>query len=94
MSWEPAREASGTEPGADHLSRKVANGGGSEGAATAARPSPVAGANTARPPCPFYLIIHGPAHRGANGAATPTDEEDQDGPFFFNHPERGGYSAA
>jgi len=35
------------------------------------------------------LIIHGPAHRGANGAAMPTDEGDQDGYFFFNHPERG-----
>ena len=40
------------------------------------------------------LITHGPAHRGANGAAMPTDEDDQDGHFFFNHPERGGYSAA
>jgi len=40
------------------------------------------------------LIIHGPAHRGANGAAMPMDEDDQDGHFFFNHPERGGYSAA
>jgi len=40
------------------------------------------------------LAIHGPAHRGANGAAMPTDENDQDGHFFFNHPERGGYSAA
>ena len=40
------------------------------------------------------LIIHGPAHRGANGAAMPTDEGDQDGHFFFNHPERGGYPAA
>jgi len=39
------------------------------------------------------LIIHDPAHRGANGAAMPTDEDDQDGHFFFNHPERGGYSA-
>ena len=38
------------------------------------------------------LIIHGPAHRGADGAAMPTD--DQDDHFFFNHPERGGYSAA
>ena len=36
------------------------------------------------------LIIHGPAHRGANGAAMPTDEDDQDGHFFFNHPEREG----
>jgi len=35
------------------------------------------------------LIIHGPAHRGANGAAMPTDEDDQDGHFFYNHPERG-----
>jgi len=24
----------------------------------------------------------------------PTDEDDQDGHFVFNHPERGGYSAA
>ena len=36
------------------------------------------------------LIIHGPAHRGGNGAAMPTDEDDQDGHFFLNHPERGG----
>jgi len=28
------------------------------------------------------LIIHGPAHRGANGAAMPTDEDDKDGHFF------------
>ena len=40
------------------------------------------------------LIINGPAHRGANGAAILTDEDDQDGHFFFNHPERGGNSAA
>ena len=40
------------------------------------------------------LITHGPAHRGANGAAMPTDEDDQNGHFFFNHPERGGYPAA
>jgi len=40
------------------------------------------------------LIIHGPAHRGANGAAMPADEDDQDGPFFFNHPERKGNFAA
>ena len=40
------------------------------------------------------LIIHGPAHRGANGAAMPTDEGDQDGLFFFDRPEREGYSAA
>jgi len=26
--------------------------------------------------------------------AMPTDEDDQDGHFFYNHPERGGYSAA
>ena len=24
----------------------------------------------------------------------PTDEDDQGGLFFFNHPERGGYHAA
>ena len=40
------------------------------------------------------LIIHGPAHRGANGAAMPTGEGDLEGDFFFNQPERGGYSAA
>ena len=40
------------------------------------------------------LIIHGPAQRGANGGAMPTDEDDQDGHFFFNHPERGGHCAA
>jgi len=40
------------------------------------------------------LIIHGPAYRGANGASVPTSGGDQDGHFFFNHPERGGYSAA
>jgi len=40
------------------------------------------------------LAIHDPAHRGANVAAMPTDEGDQDGHFLFNHPERGGYSAA
>ena len=28
------------------------------------------------------LIIHDPAHRGANGVAIPTDEDDQDGHFF------------
>ena len=39
------------------------------------------------------LSIHGSAHRGANGVAMPTDEDDQDGHFFYNHPERGGYSA-
>ena len=30
----------------------------------------------------------------ANGAAMPTDEDDQDGHFFYNHPERGVYFAA
>ena len=41
------------------------------------------------------LIIHGPAHRGANGAAMPTDEDDdQGGHFFFHRPERGGNCAA
>jgi len=38
--------------------------------------------------------VHGPAHRGANGAAKPTDEDDQGGVFFFNHPEREGCFAA
>jgi len=40
------------------------------------------------------LIIHDPAHRGANGAAMPTDEDDKVGYFFFNHHERGGCPAA
>ena len=40
------------------------------------------------------LIIHGPAHRGANGAAMPTDENNQDGHFFYSHSKRGGYFAA
>jgi len=40
------------------------------------------------------LIIYGSAHRGANGVAMPTDEDDQDGHFFYNHPERGAYFAA
>ena len=40
------------------------------------------------------LIIHDPAHHGANGAAMPTDDYDHDGHFFFNHPERGDYPAA
>jgi len=34
------------------------------------------------------------ASRGANGAAVLTDEGDQDGHFFNNHPKRGGYSTA
>ena len=33
-------------------------------------------------------------YRGANGVAMPTDEDDQEGHFFYNHPERGAYSAA
>jgi len=44
--------------------------------------------------CARDLIIHGPAHRGAYGAAMPTGEDDQDGHFFFSHPKRGGYSTA
>jgi len=40
------------------------------------------------------LITRGSAHRGANGVAMPTDEDDQDGHFFYNHPERGAYFAA
>jgi len=40
------------------------------------------------------LIIHGSAHRGANGVAMPTDEDDQDGHFFYNHREWGAYFAA
>ena len=40
------------------------------------------------------LIIYDPAHHGANGAAMPTDEGDQDGLFFFSHPERGDCPSA
>jgi hypothetical protein len=41
------------------------------------------------------LIVHGTAHRGANGVAMPTDEDDQDDHAFFFHPKRGGdFSAA
>jgi len=29
------------------------------------------------------LIVHDPAHRGTNGAAMPTDRDDQGGHFFF-----------
>ena len=43
------------------------------------------------------LITHGPAHRGANGAAMHTDEDDQDDHFctffIFSHPERGYFAA-
>jgi len=53
--------------------------------------SPRLGPSPPRPhPGPHQLIIHSPAHRGANGAAVPSDEDEQDGHFFFNHPERGG----
>ena len=40
------------------------------------------------------LSTHGTAHRGASGVAMPTDEDDQDDHFLFNHPERGGNFAA
>ena len=40
------------------------------------------------------IIIHDPAHHGANGAAMQADEDDQDGHISFKHPERGDYSAA
>ena len=29
------------------------------------------------------LLIHGPAQRGADGLAMPTDEDDQDGHFLY-----------
>ena len=32
------------------------------------------------------LITHGPVHRGANGAAMPTDEDNQDGHFSTTTP--------
>ena len=35
------------------------------------------------------LVINGQAHRGANGAAMPTDEGDQDGHFFSTTREGG-----
>jgi len=35
------------------------------------------------------LIIHDPAHRGANGAAIPMDEDDQDA-LLFQPPREGG----
>ena len=35
------------------------------------------------------LIINGLAHRGANGAAMPTDDDDQDGRFFLTTPRWG-----
>ena len=67
---------------------------------------PAAGAAPAKPPtsAPKFphgdmlstpcQVKHGSAHRGANGVAMPTDEDDQDGHFFYSHPERGAYSAA
>jgi len=33
-------------------------------------------------------------YRGANGVAMTTDEDDPDGYFLYNHPERGAYFAA
>jgi len=39
------------------------------------------------PPRP-QLITHGPAHRGANGAAMQSDEDSQYGHFPFNRPKR------
>ena len=50
--------------------------------------------STSVPQRPKKYVIHGTAHRGANGAAMPTDEDDQDDHFLFNHPERGGNFAA
>jgi len=34
-------------------------------------------------------MVRGEKGRGANGVATPTDEDDQAGHFFYDHPERG-----
>ena len=42
----------------------------------------------------IQIITHGTAHRGANGMAMPTDEDDQDDHFRCNHPERGDNFAA
>ena len=87
-----------TRPGADprqahqgHVQAAHPEGLGAHGAPRLGPPPPQPrpGPHRARD-----LITHGPAHRGANGAAMPMDKDDQDGAFFFNHPERGGYSAA
>ena len=43
---------------------------------------------------PIPPLRGGAKKSGANGVAMPTDEDDQDGHFFYNHPERGAYSAA
>ena len=40
------------------------------------------------------LSLDGPYGGVKKGAAMPTDEDDQDGHFFYNHPERGVYFAA
>ena len=41
------------------------------------------------------LIIHGPAHRGANGAAMPADEHGQRGGILFSQPpQKGGWDRA
>jgi len=34
------------------------------------------------------------ATKACAGRIVPTDEDDQDGHFLFNHPERGDYPAA
>jgi len=44
--------------------------------------------------CARDLIIHGLAHHGANGVAMPTDKDDQDGHFFYNHPSTPLHPAA
>ena len=38
------------------------------------------------------VITKGPMHRGANGVAMPTDEDNQDDHLFFNHPKVGATS--
>jgi len=43
--------------------------------------------------CARDLVTHGPAHRGANGAAMPTDEGGQGFHFSFNHPKGASVTA-
>ena len=40
------------------------------------------------------MFLRSHENENANGVAMPTDEDDQDGHFFYNHPERGAYFAA
>jgi len=64
----------------------------SQGHMEAWRPEGLAGGTRRNAPGPRLLfnrarnlICHGPVHRGASGTAITTDEDDQDGNFFFKH---------